>query len=258
MRGELPRQIRHWPGLKAGTMVLALDYDGTLVPIYPTPDEARPDQELLNLLGNLARQAVVVILTGRDRQDIDPWIPDPLITIVTSHGAEWRNRGLWRPLLLCRAWRSHLEPLADTLKRVFGRTEGVLIEDKKAAVAFHYRLVDPAGRSALLARFKGIVDPWILKHREFEILQGKAVKEVRHKGLTKGAALLEVLKALDLRGSPVLAMGDDRTDEDMFRCLRDEDMSVLVGTGKTRARMRLKDVGEARAVLRGILESRKN
>ena len=237
-------------------MTLALDYDGTLVPICQRPEQACPDSELLNLLRELAQQTIVVILTGRDRKDMEGWIPDPAITIVASHGAEWRHDGLWKPLLLTQGNQGHLKGLMERLEEVFLETPGVILEDKGATVAFHYRLVSPPRQSDLLNRFEGLVGQWMEDHEGFELLEGKCVKEIRPQGLHKGKALHQVLEMLGISGIPVLAMGDDRTDEDMFRSLSDHDMSVLVGAGKTSAAVRLRDVWEVREVLKGILRTR--
>lgn len=253
MKEELLSGLQEWSGLRARTLTLALDYDGTLVPICQKPEQACPDRELLHLLGDLAQDTILVILTGRPRKDMERWIPDPAITIVASHGAEWRHRGLWKPLLLPQGNPGPLKTLMQRLKEVFRETPGVIIEDKGVTLAFHYRLVNPSSQSDLLNPFEGLIGRWMEDHEGFEVLQGKCVKEIRPHGLNKGRALRRVLEIMGVRDTPVLAMGDDRTDEDMFRSLSDQDMSVLVGAGKTSAAVHLKDVWEAREVLKAVL-----
>jgi trehalose 6-phosphate synthase/phosphatase len=237
-------------------MVLALDYDGTLVPICQKPEQARPDLELLPLLQALALEVILAILTGRNRKDMAQWIPDPAVTLVTSHGAEWRHDGVWRPLLLTQGNPGSLKTLAERVELAFENVPGVILEKKGATVAFHYRLVDPLSLPGLLDRFERLVGQWKEENAGFEVLEGKAVREIRPQGLEKGRALRRFLAVLDLKDTPVMAMGDDRTDEDMFRSLKDGDLSILVGGGDTSAAVRLRDVGEARHVLREILRIR--
>lgn len=256
MRKRLPPGIRDWLGLRSRRLALALDYDGTLVPITQRPQEAHPDRELLNLLHELAQEAVVVILTGRDRRAIESWLPDPIITIVATHGAEWRQDGLWKPLLVIRETHAPLKVLTKKLEESFGDTSGVIIESKGISVAFHYRLVNPYRRSDLLSRFEEIVSQWLQDNEGFELLKGKCVREIRPQGVDKGRALQRVRERLGASDVPLLAMGDDRTDQDMFRCLSDGDLSILIGPRDGSAAVHLKDVWEAREVLKGILRIR--
>jgi len=257
VREGLPPGFQDWLGLRARTLMLALDYDGTLVPIYRRPEQACPDPELLNLLGELSQEATVVILTGRDQRNMERWIPAPAITIVASHGAEWRYNGRWEPLLFTQKNQNPLKTLTERLEEVFRETPGVIIESKGASVAFHYRLVNRHSQPDILNRFEELVGRWMEDNEAFELLEGKCVKEIRPLGLNKGRALHRVVEMLGLSDAPVLAMGDDRTDEDMFRSLGDQDVSILVGAGDTRAAVCLRDVWEARELLKEILRIRK-
>ncbi len=256
MKDILPPGIRDWPGLRARMLTFALDYDGTLVPICQRPEEARPDSDLLSLLQRLALGDMVIILTGRNPQDMERWIRNNRITIVASHGAEWRRNGLWKPLSSPSRGEARLAVLRKELEKRFENTPGVIIENKGTSVAFHYRLVSHHCRSDLLSHFEDLVSQWKEDNEAYEVLEGKYVKEVRPQGLNKGKALHRVLQMLGFSNVPVLAMGDDRTDEDMFRSLSRQDLSILVGDGKTSATIRLKDVWEARGVLEEILRIR--
>src|SRR5512138_2278344 len=72
MRSEdaLRQVLSHLRG--GGHLTLFLDYDGTLVPIAPTPDEAVPDERLIGLLTRLAQHRSIraVILSGRRLDDL--------------------------------------------------------------------------------------------------------------------------------------------------------------------------------------------
>jgi trehalose 6-phosphate synthase/phosphatase len=252
IEGLHPR-IQEWPGLGEDALILALDYDGTLVPICQRPDDAQPDPDLLSLLQDLALNATVILLTGRDRKDMERWITAHAITVVAFHGAEWRHNGLWKPLILAQKARQPLKTLAERLEEAFRDTSGVIVENKGFTIAFHYRLVKLTSQPDLLRRLDGLIHQWKAQNEGFEVLEGKCLKEIRPRGLDKGTALLKAMEKLGVSSAPVLAMGDDRTDEDMFRSLRDQDISILVGSQDTSAKVRLRDVWEAREVLKGIL-----
>ncbi|HPJ01815.1 MAG TPA: bifunctional alpha,alpha-trehalose-phosphate synthase (UDP-forming)/trehalose-phosphatase, partial [Candidatus Limiplasma sp.] len=73
--------------------VLFLDYDGTLVGFAPTPERARPTQELRQLLAKLAADAknTVVIISGRDRWTMDEWFKGLNLHLIASHGLWTKN-----------------------------------------------------------------------------------------------------------------------------------------------------------------------
>lgn len=256
MKTFLRPGIVDWPGLRARMLAIALDYDGTLVPIRQRPEEARPDRALLNLLQNLTEEAIVIILTGRNRGDMDRWISNDRITIVASHGAEWRHHGRWKPLVDIPRIEDRLETLSHKLEEAFEDTPGVIIENKGATVAFHYRLVNAVCQPELLNRFEDLVNHWREDNEGYEVLEGKYVREIRPAGLNKGTALQQVLTVMGFASASVLAMGDDRTDEDTFQSLGPQDLSILVGDENTSAVVRLNDVWEVREVLKEILRIR--
>jgi trehalose 6-phosphate synthase/phosphatase len=85
-----------------------------------------------------------------------------------------------------------------------------------------------------------------------EVISGDMVIEVRPYGVHKGT-VVERLVAEAPEGSVCLAMGDDRTDEDMFTALPADAISVHVGPRRSRARLRLRTAAEARAFLRALV-----
>jgi len=189
-------------------------------------------------------------------QSVERWVSEPAIVIVASHGAEWRHKGLWKPLLLTPGNRNPLKTLVAGLKKAFRENRGVIIEVKGFTVAFHYRLVKSGSQANILNRFEEIVGRWMALNEGFEILDGKAVKEIRPQGLDKGKALRRVLEMLGVSRASVLAMGDDRTDEDTFQSLGNQDLGILVGSGPSSATVHLRDVWEARHILKGVLRIR--
>lgn len=66
-----------------------------------------------------------------------------------------------------------------------------------------------------------------------QIIDGNKVLEVRMIGVDKGATALNIIKTFE--PDFVLCMGDDTTDEDMFRALSGKGYTVKVGGGNTAA-----------------------
>ena len=228
---------------------LLLDYDGTLVPFALTPDLARPDGELLELLQALARrpQTELHVISGRARDSMAGFLGAMPIHLHAEHGLWYRPAGqVGREVAeVTTAWKQSIRPI---LHDFAARTPGALVEEKPAGLAWHYRLAQPElGRlhaTDLHERLRGLVD-----RTPVEILLGHLVIELRLRSVNKG----HVVSAL--RDGPELlcAIGDDLTDEDMFRALPADAVSVRVGPGDSAARFRLPDYSAVRIVLRSLL-----
>jgi trehalose 6-phosphate phosphatase len=128
---------------------------------------------------------------------------------------------------------------------VVAGTPGARLEVKPASVAVHVRQVaDPDAARAVLDRARALADPALT------VKPGKAVLELAVTDADKGSALRR-LRA-DVAASGALYMGDDVTDEDGFRALEPDDVTIKVGAGETSARHRVPDTEGALAVLRRL------
>lgn len=151
---ELCGRLRHQ--LQAGQPIwLFLDYDGTLVPLAPTPDEAVPDRDLLELLTSLARQVQlrVAIVSGRSLATLQAFLPIPNLMLAGLYGAEMLFPG--RPAAVVRA-PPGARQVADEVRQgwetlVAGRP-GFLVENKGLATALHARSAHAAEAELVLAR----------------------------------------------------------------------------------------------------------
>jgi trehalose 6-phosphate synthase/phosphatase len=231
---------------------LLLDYDGTLVPFAPTPELARPDRELRDLLRELARRPhlAVHIVTGRQREIVDRWFGDLGIGLHAEHGFWSRLPGTGWQLAapVSTAWR---EPARAILEEFAARTPGSLVEEKSAGFAWHYRTADP-DFGAAQAHDLMLHLSTVLSNAPVEILPGALVVEVRPQGVDKGKVVARAAVASP-EDSVLAALGDDRTDEDMFAALPPGAIAVHVGPSPSRAALRLAGVPESRAFLRGLL-----
>ncbi len=239
-----------WAGRRRSRRpILLLDYDGTLVPFAPLPHLAEPDAELLDLLTRLSRPPnTVYIVSGRSRSVLDGWLGKLPLGRIAEHGA-WLHPpgGEWRQLKpTTPAWKDKLRPIFQTY---VDRLPGSLIEEKEFSLAWHYRKADP---EIGMLRAKELVDDLMHYTANFEVqvLEGKKVVELRQSGVHKGAAVLDVLRGSNF--DFIFAAGDDQTDEDMFRSLPPEAVTVRVGWRFSAARYSLRGPAEMRRFLHGF------
>jgi trehalose 6-phosphate synthase/phosphatase len=236
-------------------LLALLDYDGTLVPYTPTPELARPDPALVQLLGALAARpgTEVHVVSGRGREALEHWLGAIRIALHAEHGfwsrsvdgGEWTATGE-----LGGGWR---EPALAILRDITARTPGSLIEVKAVALAWHYRLADqdagPRRANELRLHLTQL-----LSNQPVEILAGHKVIEIRPYGIHKGR-IVPPWSPEKLASTTVLAIGDDRTDEDLFDALPPDAITIKVGPGATRARFRLDGVPSVRTLLQSLVEA---
>jgi trehalose 6-phosphate synthase/phosphatase len=237
----------------ASDLLLILDYDGTLVPFAGLPQLAAPDARLLDLLGRLARRphTKVHVVSGRDRQTLDRWLGALPVGLHAEHGY-WSRTSPdvdWVPL---RPEPAPWKPKALAVMEQFtASTPGSLVEEKTSTVAWHYRMVDPElGDERANEIWHRLAKE--LEGMDAEVLLGDKVVEARTKGIHKGIVATRLVGEAP-PGAVALAIGDDRTDEDLFASLPPDGISVHVGSGRTAARYRLSDYAAVRAFLRGLL-----
>lgn len=238
---------------EAARLALLLDYDGTLVPIAPTPELARPDAALLALLGGLAARAGtnVHLVSGRPSSALTAWFGHLPVALWAEHGAYCRlsREEQWRSTLpVHTGWMSDVYPI---LEEITANTPGSLIEPKQASIAWHYRGADPESGVAqaheLRVRLRRV------QHRHaVDVLEGRKVIEIRMTGVSKAV----VARHLHVTGHDpdILAIGDDWTDEDLFNALPESSVTVAVGRRGSSADYQLPDDQAVRRLLEAIVQ----
>lgn len=194
-----------------------LDYDGTLRSYVINPKEAVPDERILSVLEKLAEVATVYVVSGRDSATLEGWLGHLPIGLVCEHGLAIRPpHGQWeqRTNVSGSALTRLVQPVFEDFAR---RTPGSAIENKRAAIAWHYRAADPE-YSAFQARELLTRLEDLLKRRPYKVLRGSRVIEVRHENVTKGNAVAHLLDR-HTDADLLFCAGDDRTDEDMMRAI---------------------------------------
>jgi trehalose 6-phosphate synthase/phosphatase len=197
----------------------------------------------------------VAVVSGRHRRDLDAFLGSvPGLWLAAEHSALLRAPGgEWQPLRprLPTEWKERVRPV---LEHFTDRTPGSFVEEKDYALVWHYRLSDPEFGDWLANELTATLDE-LLAETELKALRGQKSVEVRLTWANRGELAPWLLEA----GPPadfLLAMGDDRNDEDLFARLPPDAWTVHVGRGATRARFRLAsphDVGRVLGEL--VLES---
>ena len=199
-------------------LLFALDYDGTLVPIEAVPDAAEPNSELCALLGSLAATpgVRVAVVSGRTVESLERFVGHLPIALVAEHGVwsrawggEW-TRHVEDPM--APAWRI---PVLAMLEDYCARTPGSCVEQKTVGFAWHYRNAERQ-LGAARARELRLNLVQILARQPASVLGGRKVVEVRPQEADKGSALKRLLGDTPT-GELIVAMGDDRSDEELFR-----------------------------------------
>jgi trehalose 6-phosphate synthase/phosphatase len=232
-------------------LALLLDYDGTLVGLRPSPAEASPDTEILRILADLARLpgVEVDVISGRRREDLELWLGNLPIGLHAEHGLWSRDARSerWRKRDVSTSWMDEVRAV------MVARTEAVpgsMLEEKDASLAWHYRNVAAPLGTSQAASLAHRLDR-LLAGTSAAVMKGNKVVEVKDVGVNKG-----VIAGL-LAGQPekprLLAVGDDVTDEDMFRAAPPDAVTVHVGPGRTVAAMRLMGPDQVRVVLTQLI-----
>ena len=228
--------------------VLFLDYDGTLVPFAGDPQLAAPDKELSDLLDHLSMRADVVLISGREKITMDKWFGKLPIGMIAEHGAWSKKKGQsWRmPKELNAQWKKEVLPVLEFFA---DRLPGAFVEEKEFSTVFHYREADPE-LSAIRLRDLTSNLTHLTTLLDLHTLRGNKVLEVRMGGVEKGTAALAFLA--EAKYDFCLAIGDDWTDEDLFRVLPQCSVTIKVGFGISTAKYYLRNFQDVRTFLANL------
>lgn len=216
---------------------LFLDFDGTLVELAETPDAVRVASSLPNLLRKLARrlEGRLAIISGRSIGDLERHLDCADTAVAGSHGHELRfANGTHVPLSVPEG----LDQAIAEAKRLGAEVPGLLVEEKPAGIAVHYRRA--AEHADRVTRFMAA----LAESTGMAMLSGKMLVELRPFGVDKGRALRAFMAEPPFAGARPVFVGDDLTDEDAFEAAAAlGGDGVLVGPPRpTAARWRLENV----------------
>jgi trehalose 6-phosphate phosphatase len=222
--------------LRQKPSAVVTDIDGTVSPIAPTPAEAMVDPGAKAALALLAeRLTAVAVVSGRAPQDGEAMVGLPELIYVGNHGLERIARGTpWTHPVAAAAQPAIATALAEieSAARAAADVPWLLVENKGVTGTIHYRLApDQMAAAALLEP----VARAAAERHGLRLTLGRMIFEVRPAlAVNKGSAIRDLAQDLDLRG--IIFFGDDVTDVDAFRALRE-----------------LREAGEAATLRVGVL-----
>jgi trehalose 6-phosphate phosphatase len=252
----IPSALEHIQEIagRSGPVAVFLDYDGTLTPIVSDPEKALFSDSMQQTLRELARQAPVAVLSGRDLDDVRHRVNLDGIVYAGSHGFDIGGpRGLRKQV--ATEFLPKLDIAEKELHEALDGIPSARVERKHFSVAAHYRNV----RENAVAKVERAVSEVTVRHCELRRIDGKKVYELLPNiDWNKGKAVAWLLETLGLEsrsgGIRPIYIGDDSTDEDAFRALDQRGIGILVSeqSKPTAARYSLRNPAEVEWFLRAL------
>lgn len=242
--------------LKGKQIILFLDYDGTLTPIVDTPDLAIISDKMRQTVREAATVMTVSIVSGRATDDVRGKVDIGGIFYAGSHGFEIVTpEGNVIINDEAKAARTVIDAAHADLSERVKSIKGALIEHVKYTISAHYRLVADADFPAFAAEVQAALE----KYPSLRRTEGKKVFELRPRiDWDKGKAVNWILEKLSYDPARQIAvyLGDDTTDEDAFRVLREHGMGVLVAEEPrpSAAVYRVRDTAAVEETLRCLMD----
>lgn len=224
MTPTLDRALMLHKYTNAKKRLFLFDYDGTLTPIVRDPAAAIPSARLHKTLEKLCADPrnTVWIISGRDGEFLDKWLGDNKhIGFSAEHGCfikdvgstEWTNLAEQTDM----SWQDDVKEVFDYYTE---RTQGSSIEHKRAALTWHYRRADPEFGVFQARECRNHLEQTVAKQYDIEVMAGKANVEVRPRKFNKGEIVKSIIEEFgEDKPEFIICLGDDATDEDMFKAL---------------------------------------
>lgn len=253
----LPSRREEWPRdlvqrvLNAPKICLVLDYDGTVVQIEQRPELAVLSSLQREFLKELQKRTEVVILSGRRKEFLDHQFEDCSFTLGAEHGAFIKDQtGNWRSRISSdiQSWYAEAK---NVMLAYAERVPLSFVEQKEAALVWHYRQ-SPQTFAAFHAHRLDEQLQVGLANQPVSVTLGNRVVEAKAIECNKGSFMRDLMKQSPA-GTLFICLGDDLTDEDMFKVVGRRGLSIKVGEGKTGAQYRLAKQGDVSLFLGELL-----
>jgi len=261
-RGSSPRPLTDvaWVSqqLAGKRPALFLDYGGTLASIRDRPEDARLSEDMRLILRSVARVAQVVVVSGRNLDEVSELVGLRELTYAGNHGLEIRGPDLRLELPEGIDALDDLDRATADLTAALQPISGVRLTRKRFAIVVHYRQHTGGGSDAVASVVKRVQAHFPRLH----LTGGKAVIELLPNiDWDKGRAVRWLLSELGLDGPEVLPiyLGDDVTDEDAFRAVRGRGLGILVSDRPepSAALYRVRDTDHVAELLRHLAETQR-
>ncbi|XP_051141331.1 probable trehalose-phosphate phosphatase H [Andrographis paniculata] len=268
---------------KGKQIVMFLDYDGTLSPIVDDPDRAFMSKTMRATVRTLARYFPTAIVSGRCRDKVYSFVRLAELYYAGSHGMDIKGpakasnyvtklqkkgssatshaaAAAAAAAVLFQPAREFLPVIDEVYKALLEVTKsiaGARVENNKFCVSVHFRCVDERKWGELAKQVGSVLEGY----PTLRLSQGRKVFEIRPTiKWDKGKALEFLLESLGYANCAdvfPIYIGDDRTDEDAFKVLRERGQGfgiVVTKTAKeTYGSYSLQDPAEVMAFLRRLV-----
>lgn len=210
------------------SLMVFLDFDGTLSPLVDWPERATLPADTRRILTALAAQpnAFIAVVSGRALSDLRPRVGVPGLIYAGNHGLEIDvvDFSFVEPIAAAR--REALRQLSEGLMTRLEPLAGVQVEYKGLTTAIHVRR---AAHSAARHVERVLQEMVPSSHALFRVTTGIKTYEIRPRvNWNKGSAVRWIRERLDMPDALPIYLGDDLTDEDAFAVLSDG-ITVKVG-----------------------------
>ncbi len=228
-----------------------LDYDGTLKGFHSNPLDAKPDGELKQLMSDLTRDPKnkVVIISGRKKDTLNEWFKDFDVEMIAEHGV-WLKASEkdWETVMkMTDEWK---KDIMNVLDGYVNRTPGSFIEKKDYSLVWHYRKVE-TGLGEIRTRELMSHLKYLAANKNLQVLEGDKVVEIKNLEVNKGKSAALWLDKYP-NSEMIMAIGDDWTDEDTFRVMPKDAITIKVRGTSSIAKYNVANHHEVRKLLNSL------
>lgn len=225
-----------------------IDYDGTLTPIVKLPEMALLSEETEKILKTIISDPrnILVIISGRTQEFLDEQFKNLDVIMVAEHGylIKYSGIGWQKNKEIDLSWKEKFLPL---LNDYVDRCTGSMIEDKNASLVWHYRNADEETASLRINELRDDLSEILKGDLKLQILEGDKVLEIKSILYDKGTIAIRIINSGDY--DFILALGDDSTDEDLFKAVPESGFTIRIGCKPTNARFNLRDQSQIVEIL---------
>ena len=232
--------------------VVFLEYDGALVSYQSRPQKAYPSRELKAVIGQLAKKALVVITSGRDRHTLSRWFQHDPVNLMAEHGLWVRRKDKgedWKAVMpIDSRWKSNVRSVMDYYVL---RTPGAFVEEKDNSLVWHCRQAENGLRDLRLREMFCHLK-YVARSNNLQVFEGDCYLEIKGPGIDKSSAAMDFIGKE--RFDFILAIGDQWTNEESFKALPSSAFSICVGHKCSRAQFNVNSHHEVKQILEQLGE----
>lgn len=225
-----------------------IDYDGTLTPIVKIPEMALLNEETARLIKKITsdKRNTVAIISGRSCEFIENQFKGMDLILIAEHGfyIKYPNGDWINNMEINLSWKEQILPV---LNNYVDRCNGSMIEEKHASLVWHYRNADEEIASLRIHELKDDLTEILKTESKLQMLEGDKVLEIKSILYDKGTAASVLINQENY--DFILAIGDDKTDEDLFKVIPKYGFTIKVGAKQSKARYNIRNQSQIYEIL---------